>query len=150
MVGVPPPYKPSRMNVHQVSLAALQNVALRAAGLLCGVVEAEAAGALDIVVPSVSERRMRADDDLLAASRQLDRRELLLVVLLERGTELGDQAGVGRGQRFDVGDDICKLLVNYASVGTENSTWSEREAFLRNRRHRSRGQVYAACKARKE
>lgn len=120
-------------------------MALRAAGLLCGVVEAEAAGALDIVVPSVSERRMRADDDLLAASRQLDRRELLLVVLLERGTELGDQAGVGRGQRLDVGDDICELLFNCASVVTVFDVWPEREAFLRNRRHRSRGKVHAGA-----
>lgn len=85
-------------------------MALRAAGLLCGVIKTEAAGALDIVVPSVSERRVRADNDLLAASGQLDRRELLLVVLFERGAELRHQAGVGHGQRLDICNDIGELF----------------------------------------
>ena len=45
---------------------------------------------------------MRADDDLLAAARQLDRDELLLVVPLEGGPELLDDLGLVDGEGFDI------------------------------------------------
>jgi len=69
---------------------------------LSGVVEREARRALDIVVAPVTQRAVGADNDLLAASGELNRDELLLVVLLERGTQLVHQAGVGERQGLDV------------------------------------------------
>lgn len=50
-------------------MRALEGMALGPAGLLRGVVELEAGGALNIVVPVVSQRVVRADNDRLAASR---------------------------------------------------------------------------------
>lgn len=65
-------------------------------------VEGEARRALDVVVPAVAEKAVRADDDLLGASRQLDRDELLLVVLLEGGLKLGDDVGLVYGEGLDI------------------------------------------------
>lgn len=79
-------------------------LAFRGCGLanLRGVVEREARRALDIVVPPIPEGAVRADDDLLAASRELSGDELLFVVLLERGAELVDQVRGRDRQGLDV------------------------------------------------
>lgn len=45
---------------------------------------------------------MRADDDLLGATGQLHGDELLLVVPLERGLELGDDVGLVDGECLDI------------------------------------------------
>lgn len=50
-------------------MRALKGMALGPAGLLRGMVEFEAGGALDVVVPAISQRVVRADNDWLAASR---------------------------------------------------------------------------------
>lgn len=55
-------------HVHEIGVLAFQGVALHAAGLLRGMVELEARRVLDIVVPSVSEGVVGADNDSLAAS----------------------------------------------------------------------------------
>lgn len=57
----------------------------------------EARGAFDVEVTAVTERAVRADNDRLGATWELDGRELLLVVFLERGSELGDKTRVGDG-----------------------------------------------------
>ena len=91
-------------------------------------VEVEAGRALDVVVPPVTEGIMGADDDLhlvgvrkhdgylaqsgkyspeahiLAAAWQLDRSKLLLVVLLERWTEAGNNLG----GRYRESLDVCE------------------------------------------
>lgn len=90
-------------------------------------VEGEAGGALNIVVSSVSEGVVGADNDLsqysaykvrrnagsgathwLAAAGQLHRNKLLLVVLFEGGREVGDDVGGRDGE----GLDVCQLGVN--------------------------------------
>lgn len=65
-------------------------------------VETKAAGALDVKVFPAAQRTVRADDDLLAPSGELDRCKLLLVVLLEGGRKLGHDARVGDCEGFDV------------------------------------------------
>jgi hypothetical protein len=61
------------------------------------VVKREARRALHVKVAAVAERAMRADDDELAAAGELDRCELLLVVLFERRAELPEETRrVGR------------------------------------------------------
>jgi len=77
-------------------------------------VEFEAGGALDVVVPAVSQRVVRADDDRLAASRQLGCDELLLVVFLEGRPELLDEAGLGDGKGLDVCDEDVSFGVHGA------------------------------------
>lgn len=58
---------------------------------LCSVVEGKARRALHIVVPTVTEGAVGAYDDLLTATGELRRGELLLVVPFERRSELVDQ-----------------------------------------------------------
>lgn len=65
-------------------------------------VEGEACRALDIVVLVAAQRAVRADDDRLAAPGELDRRELLLVVLLEGRAQVVDKVRARDGQGFDV------------------------------------------------
>lgn len=65
-------------------------------------VKREAGRALDVVVSTVAERVVRADDHLLAAAGKLGRCELLFVVSLEGGSQLGDQARVRGGEGLDV------------------------------------------------
>lgn len=62
----------------------------------------EARGAFDIEVTTAAERAVRADNDRLGATWELSGRELLLVVFLERGSELGNKTRVGDGQSLDV------------------------------------------------
>lgn len=90
-------------------------------------VEGETGGALNIVISPISERVVGADNDLsqysahkvhrdtgsgathgLAATRQLHRNKLLLVVLFEGGREVGDNVGGRDGE----GLDVCQLGVN--------------------------------------
>ncbi len=96
------PLESTREPLRQVRLLAVQDVALDGAGLLCAVVEGEADGALDIVVPAAAQGAVRADNDGLAAPGELDRRELLLVVFLEGRAQLVDQVRGRAGQGFDV------------------------------------------------
>jgi hypothetical protein len=66
------------------------------------VVKRKARRALHVKVAAVAERAVLADDDELAAAGELDRRELLLVVLFKRRAELPEETGrVGR-QVLDV------------------------------------------------
>lgn len=83
----------SSHSLHQICLLALEHMALHSTGLLCLMVECKAGRALDIVVSAVSQGAVRADDDLLTASRKLHGMELLLVVLLECGAEVADVRG---------------------------------------------------------
>ena len=85
------PLKSTQKPLRQIRLLAIHDVALNGASLLCAVVEGEADGALDIVVSTAAQGAVRADDDGLAAPGELDRRELLLVVLLEGRAQLVDQ-----------------------------------------------------------
>ena len=89
-------------------MLALQGVALGAAGLLRRVIKLETRGALDVVVASISEGVVRADKDRLAASWQLHRGELLLVVLLECRSKLFHEVGL----RAREGLDVCSRAVS--------------------------------------
>jgi hypothetical protein len=66
------------------------------------VIKLEARRALNIEVPAGAQRAVCADNHLLAAAGKLDRGELLLVVLLKRGTQLLDQARLMEGKSFDI------------------------------------------------
>lgn len=83
-------------------MRALEGMALGPTGFLRSMIELEAGGALDVVVPAVSQRVVRADNDWLAASRQLGCGELLLVVFLEGGSKFLHEAGFGDGEGLDV------------------------------------------------
>lgn len=98
-------------------MRALEGMALGPAGLLGGMVELEAGGALNIVVPVISQRVVRADNDRLAASRQLGCDELLLVVFLEGWSELFHEAGFGDSQ----GLDVCTGMLVSVLVGRTRS-----------------------------
>lgn len=65
-------------------------------------VEGEAGGALNIEITTTAEGALRAYDDRLAATRQLDRDKLVFVVFLGDGTQFGDQLGLVEGQGLDV------------------------------------------------
>lgn len=65
-------------------------------------VKREAGRALDVIVSPVAKRVVGADDNLLAAAGKLGRGELLFVVPLEGGPQLGNQARVRGGEGLDV------------------------------------------------
>ena len=92
----------SSQYIHQIRVRALEGMALGTAGFLRSMIELEAGGALDVVIPAVSQRVVRADDHRLATSRKLGCGELLLVVFLEGRSELLHEAGFGDGQGLDV------------------------------------------------
>jgi hypothetical protein len=103
------PTKGPSQDIHKIRVRALEGMALGTTGFLRGMVELEAGRALDVVVPSVSQRVVRADYDRLATSRQLGCDELLLVVFLEGRAKFLHEAGFGDGQGLDV---CIRMLVS--------------------------------------
>lgn len=87
---------------HEVCMFRLDSVRLHVRRFLRDRIERERAPALDIVVSPVSERVVRADQDILPTTGQLDAGQLLLVVLLERWASLLEQGRVVFRQGFDV------------------------------------------------
>lgn len=79
-----------------------EHVGLCARSCLRHRVELERGRGAHVEVPAVAQRVVRAHDDRLARSWELDSRELLLVVLLERGAEGLDDVGI-------VGDDVLDI-----------------------------------------
>ena len=80
-------------------------------------IKLEARRALDIEVAAVTEGAVCADNNLLAAAGELDRRELFLVVFLECRAQLFDQTRLVEGQ----GLDIC-LRVDRSGLGLSRET----------------------------
>lgn len=81
---------------------AVQRIALRSARLLRSMVELETRRVLNVVVASVTEGVVRADNYQLATPGQLHRGKLFFVVLLECWAQLVHKGWVGYGDCFNV------------------------------------------------
>jgi hypothetical protein len=132
------------IHLHQLLVLTLDDVALDRARLLRDMVKVEGALRLDVVVPAVAQRVVRADEHLGAAAGELGRRELLLVVLFVGRRQLRLHRVVFEN-RFDGLGDVGELRA--VSGGLSESVVGQR-GLLRQGAHplrRKRGLVFGTC-----
>jgi len=97
-----------RADVHQVVVLRLHHIALHRARLARRLVKVKGALCFYVVVAAVAQAVVLADENLCAAAGKLRGRELLLVVLLERGREFLLDIFVAEN-RLDRLGDVCEL-----------------------------------------